>query len=754
MARFWRRRFCLLLACVLLDPWPARGDGPGHGDIRWDSTGVPHIYGRDVLSVVRGLGYAEMENQAETLLTNVARARGRSAEYFGAGKDDANVASDVRVRAEGIPARAKEWIDRGGSFQRVVIGAFVAGANEYAARHGDTIDPAIRRVLPLVATDVTAGEQYTINFTFMPEQDDLPRLIGAWQSGGIVAANGLARSLTPSGSNGWAIGPRKSATGNAILMGNPHLPWGNNQPIPGLGIYQFMQANLIIGDPARPSLNASGVATVGSPFLGIGYTDRIGWTHTNNTIQNTNLYEIALSADHTYLFGGKHVALLHRSETVKVRQADGSLASRAIDIEASVHGPIIALRGDKALALRVAGLDAPSLVTQYWRMIEARDLRDFSAANAMLQMPFFNVIYADRDGHVMYVFGGRQPVRDGGDWGAYDGILDGSNPSLLWTHTFAWSALPHAIDPPGGFVANANDPPWTSSFPQVASNDPGHFPAYVSPRLMDLRPQHAMRFLLSRPRFTTDELLAGKEQTDMLLAERVLPDLIAAARRSGDKIAARAADTLAAWDRNADAASKGAVLFERWWEIVASDPAIAKDDTIGFFSPHPKFRSGWTASNPLETPVGLADAASCVPDLVKAASEVKARYGSLDVPWGGVHRTVLVTHDRSFQQSVPVSNEPASGPADHFGPIRVIDSFPAPDGSGAMLSYGGDSYVQLVEFTPQGAQARALLGYGNSSRPGSPHITDMLPAFDAKTLLPVWRTLEEVKKHTEREEQY
>ena len=754
-SRFRLCRGCLLSALVPLAAWPAYSrDASTHGELCWDTYGVPHIYGDNVLAVVRGLGYAEMENQAETLLTNIASARGRSAEYFGPGKDDANVASDIKVRTEGIPARAKDWLDRGGAFQRAVIKAFTQGANEYAARHGDTIDPAIRRVLPLVPTDVTAAEQYTINFNFMPEQDNLPGLIESWRSGGIVAANTRARSLTPSGSNGWAIGPRKSTTGNAILMGNPHLPWGNNQPIPGLGIYQFMQVNLVVGDPAHPSLNASGVVTVGSPFLGIGYTDRIGWTHTNNTIQNANLYEISIAADYTYRFGHKHLPLLHRTDLVKVRRPDGSLASRPIDIEESIHGPIVARRGDRALALRVAGLDQPSLVTQYWRMIEAHGLRDFIAADAMLQMPFFNVIYADRDGHVMYVFGGRQPLRGHGDWGDYDGILDGGDPSLLWTRTFAWSALPRVVDPPGGFVANANDPPWTSSFPEVATNDPAHFPAYFSPRLMDFRPQHAMRFLLSQPRFTTDDLLAGKEQTDMLLAERVLPDLIAAARRSGDRMAAAAAAALAAWNGKADAGSRGAVLFERWWTLVAGDPAIAKDSTIGFFSPHPRFRVGWRASAPLDTPAGLADASSCVPDLVKAAEAVKAQYGSLDIPWGAVHKTVLVTHDKAFATAIPVSQDPTSGPADRFGPIRVVDSFPAPDRSGAMLSYGGDSYVQLVEFTPHGAQARALLGYGNSSRPGSSHITDMLPAFDAKTLLPVWRRRADVKNHTERVEKY
>ncbi|HTV33621.1 MAG TPA: penicillin acylase family protein [Methylocella sp.] len=54
-------------------------------EILWDKFGIPHIYGRDLLTVVRGLGYAEMENHAETMLLNIAAARGRFAEYFGPG---------------------------------------------------------------------------------------------------------------------------------------------------------------------------------------------------------------------------------------------------------------------------------------------------------------------------------------------------------------------------------------------------------------------------------------------------------------------------------------------------------------------------------------------------------------------------------------------------------------------------------------------------------------------------------------------
>jgi len=457
------------------------------------------------------------------------------------------------VRTEDIPARAQTWLQTGGADQAAIIKSFTDGANEYASRHKDTIDPSFQRVLPVVPADVTAEIQNIVHFHFMPAQDNLPALIAAWQSGGLTAANAVACSFTPGcstgsaaasanargSSNGWAIAPSRSATGNAILMGNPHLPWGNNTPIPpveGLGLYQWIEVNLVIGDRQNPQLNASGAALVGLPFIGIGYSDKIGWTHTNDTIQTTNLYEVTLNSDgNSYDFGNARLQLTSRSEVIKICQPDGSLDSQTINIRSSVHGPIVVQRTDtqnvtRVLAERVAGLDQPSMVEQYWDMMQANNLAEFIAANSAPQMPFFNVIYADRDGHTLYVFGGRQPVRPDGSWGNYSGILDGSDPALLWAQTFSWSDLPHAVDP--DLVANSNNPPWTSTFPQRIS--PDDFPAYFAPQFMELRAQHGALFLLSKDKLTVSDVLAGKESTHMLLADRVLDDLITAALISGD----------------------------------------------------------------------------------------------------------------------------------------------------------------------------------------------------------------------------
>jgi acyl-homoserine-lactone acylase len=756
----------LLLATALALP-TAGAMATSPGTIIWDQYAVPHIYGPDIPTVVRGLGYAQMENHAETLLNNVARARGRSAEYFGVGPNNFNLTYDIQVRIYGIPARAAAWYAQGGTFQQSVLQAFCDGVNEYASTHPTDILPQLKPILPVVPTDITAGELNTINYTFLPEQDNVPATIAAWQAGGIQAVKKMHPMRRTDGSNGWGIMPSKSADGNAILMGNPHLPWGVNQPIDddqanqNFGVYQWIEANLVIGNPNSPTLNASGVTFIGGPFIGIGFNDYLGWTHTNNTIQNADLYQLTLDSTHTkYLYNGQYIPLQHSSSTLKILQPNGTVTSQNVDTYASIHGPVVAFNSNytQALALRVGGLNQTSLVTQYWDMIQAQNLQQFQAAESMLDMPFFNTMYADRGGNVFYLFGGQQPVRNGGKASDYfNTVLDGTDPSKLWTRTLPFAKLPQAVNPSGGWVGNSNNPPWTSAIPQPDSLNPANYPAYIAPSFMDFRPQHGATFLTSPPaKLTTAQVVAGKMSTEMYLADRVVSDLITyanAAAKNGDTTAAAAAKILTAWDHTADAGSVGGVLFEEWWNEVVADVVAGKitaDTSNSFYSPHPKFTTPWSAKNPITTPVGLAkeNTTQLVNDLDNAYNVVSTNFaasGGASVPWGGAHFTTLVYRSGATQTLAGIAaNDPQSGADDPFGPLRVtnpeyVSSF------GEFISYGGDGYVQVIEFTPTGAQGGTLLTYGNASRPNSPHIADQLPFFDSKTLKPALRTYSAVQ---------
>jgi acyl-homoserine-lactone acylase len=628
-----------------------------------------------------------MQSHGDLILRLYGQARGRAAEYWG----QQYLESDRWVRTVGIPARARDWYRAQSPDFRRYLEAFAAGINAYAREHANKIADEAEAVLPVSAVDVIAHTQRVIHFSFV--------------TGPQAVAAGTRQWQPTAGSNTWAIAPARSASKRAMLLANPHLPWSD--------FFLFYEAQL-----TAPGVDAYGATLVGFPIFGIAFNDHLGWSHTVNTHDGQDLYELTLVGS-GYRWDGQARAFEVEEQTLKVKQKDGTLRDEKLTVRRSIHGPVVAEKGGRGVALRVAGLDQPGMLEQWWDMARARNLKEFEAALRRLQIPMFTVMYADRDGHIMHLFGGRTPVRPRGDYN-WAGIVPGDTSATLWTRTHPYEELPRVVDPPSGWLQNANDPPWTTTFP--ASLDPNRFPAYLAPRFMHFRAQRSARMLAEDESVSFEELIQYKHSTRMELADRLLEDLIAAARSRGGEKARRAADVLAAWDRSAEAESRGAVLFQ----------AFVRELNRRSGSAGP-FAVRWSETDPRRTPRGLADAAVAVAALEAAAASVEADYGALDVPWGQVHRL------RQGQVDLP-----ANGGPNELGIFRVVGYAPGPEKRFRAAS--GDSFVAAIEFSSP-VRARVLIGYGNASQPGSPHLSDQLPLFARQELRPVWRTREEITAH-------
>ncbi|HEY9891944.1 MAG TPA: acylase [Candidatus Sericytochromatia bacterium] len=657
-------------------------------EILWDRWGVPHIYGKDTQGLFQAFGWAQMQSHGDLILRLYGQARGRAAEYFG----EKYLQSDQYVRTMGIPARAKDWYKQQNPTMQGFLDAFAGGINNYAKENPDKINDEVKAVLPVDGVDVLAHVQRVIHFTFVVNQDE-------------VKSQASTNKTTP-GSNGWAIAPSHSSSGNAMLLANPHLPWSD--------LYLWYEAQL-----TAPGIDAYGAALVGMPVLAIAFNNNLGWTSTVNTHDGWDAYELKL-ADNGYIFDGKVRPFETETQTLKIKQANGKLREEPLLIQHSIHGPIIDEQKNekKAIALRVVGLEQPNMMEQFWDMARASNLNEFEAALKRLQLPMFNIIYADKNGHILYVFNGQVPIHSQGNWNYWQGIIPGDTSATLWTKSHPYNDLPRVLDPPSGWLQNANDPPWTTTFPAVLN--PNNYPPYMSPRFMGLRAQRSAKMLLEKPKISFEEMIADKFSSRLELADRVLDDLIVAARKEGSEIGRQAADVLSAWDRQTEANSKGAVLFAAW---ARSMP------------PSKLFATLWNESSPLDTPKNLADPASAVKVLEAAATTVKLLYGALDVPWGEVARL------RYGNVDLPVSGGPGL-----FGIFRVIDLIPAKDGR--FQQFLGDSYIAAIEFSNP-VRAKVLITYGNATQPGSPHVGDQLPLYARNELRQAWRTRKEVEAHLE-----
>ena len=399
------------------------------------------------------------------------------------------------------------------------------------------------------------------------------------------------------------------------------------------------------------------------------------------------------------------------------------MSEEKLDIRRSIHGPVVAEKPGKAVALRIVGLDQPHIGEQYWEMARATSFAEFEAAVRRLQNPFYTVMYADRSGRIMHLFGGRTPRRPAGDYD-WSGIVPGDTAATLWNDTHAYNELPRVVDPPSGWLQNANDPPWTTTFP--AAIDADAFPRYMAPRFMHFRAQRSAKMLADDDRITFDELVAYKHSTRMELADRILDDLLPAARSAGGG-PAKAAEMLAAWDRSADATSRGAILFERFYGELAK--ASGKEGP---------FATKWDARNPLTTPDGLRDLAAAVAALERAAASMTKDGLALDVPWGDVYRL--------RRGGV---NLPANGGPNELGIFRVVGYRKADDG--VFEAAGGDSFMFVAEFAKP-VRALSSVAPGNWSQPASPHAADQLPLFAEKKLKPAWRSRKDIEANLERKE--
>jgi len=678
-----KQLFVWLMALSVLTVSCQKED-PEKTQIVWDTWGVPHITANTVEELFFAQGWAEMKNHANLILDLYGSSRGKGAEYWGEGKFQ----NDMLIHTLGFAELAVEWQKNEDPETTTIYTSFINGMNAYAEAHPEAIDEKYKVVLPVTTKDLRMHGMYVV-FTRFIGGNDLGR-VQQWPD---------------MGSNTLAISPKRSASGHAMLVQNPHLPWWNE--------FLFFESNLNLNGK-----NMYGVTLVGFPGIAIGFNEHLGWSHTDNTIDNADTYELELK-DGGYVLDGERKDFEATSKVIKIKQEDGALADREIPIMKTVHGPVVNKTDNKVLALRMVGMDRPNMFLQWWKMINSTNFTEFESALKMAQIPFWNVMYADKDGEIFYLFNGLVPKRSSGDWSYWDRIIPGGKSADVWNEVHPYTDLPKLKNPEIGWLQNSNDPPWTSTIPITLN--PSDYPAYMAPQYMSFMPQRSARMMIEDESITFDELVDYKLSTHLEFADRILDDLFEAVDNSNSEKAKEAKAVLEKWDRNADADSKGMVLFYNWAR------KFQPWNRSNYIEP-------WTIEKPNTTPDGISDPARAVQLLESSANEIESKFGSLDVPWGDYYRISYNGKDL-----------PANGVDGSVGVFRV--AWPGNVDENHMYVGGGDSWVGVIEFGDK-VNAKVLLSYGNSTQQDSPHYGDQLELFSKKEMRDAWFYDSDVKANT------
>jgi acyl-homoserine-lactone acylase len=690
MTRF--RGLALAAAFISCSPPRAlqspRDDLAARVTIYRDTYGIPHVFGETDASTMFGFAYAQAEDNFWRIEDNYIRSLGRRAEVEG----ERGLVSDRRNRALEIPRLARREYARMPRQMRALLDAFAAGLNAYLADHPDVRPRLLTRFEPWYPLAFIRYNYYQSGFIWTAglRPGDLQ-----------VAVDDALLGSKDLGSNGWVIGPSKSATGHAMLFINPHLPF--------FGPGQVYEGHI----KSDEGWNFTGYTRFGFPFPYVGHNESLGWVSTDNAADQADLYLETFddpARPLAYRYGTGYRQATTWSDTILVK-TDAGTERRAFTFRKTHHGPILGVRDGKPFALRMAKLDGDGWLGEWYAMTRARRVSELKNVMRPLNMLFGNVMAADAEGNTFYLYNAAVPVRDARfDW---SGPVDGSDPATEWRGYHALEELPQLTNPPTGWMQNCNTTPFLLT--RSGNPDSAKFPPYMVTESDNWRGLVSRRILDSTPRFTWEDWVRAAFDTYVIAADSLLPALLrdytADSARGGARLAS-AIDTLARWNRRSDTASVAMTLFDRWQDAL---------------------RGGGTRLAALDS----------------ALARLEREWGTWRVRWGEINRLQRIDERAEQQFADARPSIPVVGVGGQHGAVFTYAVRPVP---GQKRRYGvaGGSYVSVVEFGPA-VRRLAVHTMGASGDPQSLHYFDQAPLYARGAFRPAWFTLEEIKANLERD---
>jgi len=717
------KRVCAL--ALLLLAVPALAASPAE-QARWraqaarttitrDDWGIAHVHGRSDADAVFGAIYAQAEDDFPRVEANYLAALGRTAEAEG----EAALWRDLRRRLWVDPAALRAHYRAAPQWLRRLCDAWADGLNLYLSRHPEVRPRVLTRFEPWMPFAFSEG---SIGGDI--ERADLGRL-AAFYAGDptlrLAAAAFPPHDQEPRGSNGIAIAPKLTAGGHAMLLINPHTSF-------------FFRSELEMRSDA--GLHAYGAATWGQFFLYQGFNEHLGWMHTStgaDTVDEFAETTATRGGRLMYRHGAAWRPVTRSAVTLRVRQDDGSFATRRFAVLRTHHGPVIGRAGDRLITMAL--MDRPvAALQQSWLRTRAATRAGYLQVAALQANSSNNTVYADDQGHIGLLMPQFVPRRDTRlDWRA---PVDGSDPAADWHGLTRLADLPRLADPATGWLYNSNDWPWTAAGP--ASPRAEDFPAYLDQAGANPRGVHARRLLGPARGLTPEGLMRLAYDPALPAFDPMLARLFAAydALASGDPRRAALAEpiaTLRGWDRRASAMSEPASLAiffgEALWKAGEAPARAAREPVWDWFA-------------------GGATAEQYLAALEAGTARLRAEWGSLRVPWGEINRfqrndAAIVQRFSDSKPSIPVPFASA-----RWGSLA---SFGAQSYPGTRRWYGtsGNSFVAVVEFGPR-VRAWAVSAGGESGHPTSPHFSDQAMRYAAGDLRPVYFWPDELAGHVER----
>ncbi len=314
----------------------------------------------------------------------------------------------------------------------------------------------------------------------------------------IAGIETLAFAIDPekhAGSNEWAIAPKNSTTGAALIANDPHLSLQTPST--------FYPISLHSG-----KTNVAGMGFPGAPFVIQGQNERIAWGSTVHPMDVTDIYQeqlapsSAVPSGFVSIFSGKPEPVTAIPQTFRVNNIGNGIKDDLTVVAPSAtvppatliiprHGPIIQVNTTTGAALSVqyTGFYPTHELEAFMMIDDASNADEFKAALQYFDVGSQNFAYADIDGNIAYFTSAEMPVREDLQAGKVTGLppyfirngqggnewLAVKNPQpqqALPFEILPYSEMPQVVNPSNGFFVNANNDPTGQSLDNNVLNTP------------------------------------------------------------------------------------------------------------------------------------------------------------------------------------------------------------------------------------------------------------------------------------------
>lgn len=678
-----------------------------------DNYGIPHVYGKTDADAVFGLLYAQCEDDFTRVELNYIEKLGRLSEING----PKSIYNDLQIRLLIDSTDAIADFNKAEPWMKKLLNAYADGINYYLYKN-PKVKPALltkfKPWYPYLWTDGSIGAISTADLNI----NELKK---------FYAPNDQTGSIVPkpvdhqTGSNGFAIAPQNTLSGNAILYINPHTTF-------------YFRPEVQIN--SEEGLRIYGAVTWGQFFIYQGFNDYCGWMHTSNNVDVADSYVekiVSKGNDLFYELDGKLEPVIQKKITIKFLE-DGKLKQKEFNTYFTSHGPVMAKRDGKWISLTSYNRSAKSL-EQSWLRTKAKGLEDYKKAMDLLANTSNNTVFADKDGNIAYWHGNHIPKRDlKFDWTK---PVDGSTSATAYQGLHTVEESVHIYNPKNGWLQNCNSTPF--SVAGIHSPVKTDYPSYMAPDGENFRGINAVRVLNKEHQFTLDKIIETGYDTYLSAFEVLIPSLLNAHQAKADayKDLKEPIEILTKWDYHSGSNSVATTLAIEWAQKLS--PAImqvyidaGEKDQV---EKTQEFARTATPEKLLST-------------LTETINDLQSKFGKWKIPWGEVNRFQRLTgkinevYDDK-KESIPVGFASAL-----WGQLPSFNSRTMP---GTQKRYGisGNSFVCAVEFGEK-IKAKSVLAGGVSGNSNSPHFYDQAQAYADGKFKDVLFYKEDVLKHVEK----